>query len=162
MLNRSAYCPECHEIKQRRDRFYNHHAAISDSLPQYVLPGEICEPCGWKRITALKRICSHCMSTFYARDGETGSICHECQPLILTQEALRVQVQNSRAVRHGKAATLTTDEWLQTVRDFHTKCAYCQLTRFDALDHFVPLELGGETSASNCVPACRRCNSSKG
>jgi 5-methylcytosine-specific restriction endonuclease McrA len=45
------------------------------------------------------------------------------------------------------------------------KCMYCgqpmgkvQLT----IDHFTPLELGGENNQSNYLSACRRCNKDKG
>jgi 5-methylcytosine-specific restriction endonuclease McrA len=51
--------------------------------------------------------------------------------------------------------------WKKTLELFDYKCLYC---RADAtsLDHVVPVDRGGNNHPSNCVPACKRCNSSKG
>ncbi|MET9425626.1 HNH endonuclease [Streptomyces sp. NPDC006540] len=40
-------------------------------------------------------------------------------------------------------------------------CAYCP-ERATHLDHVIPLSKGGEDVESNMVPACQRCNLSKG
>lgn len=40
-------------------------------------------------------------------------------------------------------------------------CAYCDAAA-DTLDHVKPRHKGGNTVASNLVPACRECNRSKG
>ena len=60
-------------------------------------------------------------------------------------------------------ADLTTGQWEDICIAFDHRCAYCgraekQLTR----DHRVPLIRGGRHTASNIVPACHRCNKSKG
>ena len=62
--------------------------------------------------------------------------------------------------------TLTHQEWKECVIFFGGECAYCgatprkgqRLTR----DHLVPMSEGGATIQSNIVPACGKCNSSKG
>ncbi len=42
-------------------------------------------------------------------------------------------------------------------------CIYCLASGVKlTLDHFIPLSKGGIHTASNCVPACKHCNSSKG
>ena len=49
------------------------------------------------------------------------------------------------------------------VRD-NCQCIYCGVKMGDALmtvDHFIPLELGGEDNPGNYVTACRRCNKDK-
>lgn len=58
---------------------------------------------------------------------------------------------------------VSTTEWEEICRLYSFRCAYCgfgpeTLTR----DHFVPLSKGGEDVPENVVPACPRCNSSKG
>ena len=69
--------------------------------------------------------------------------------------------------RRGEASvTYTHQEWKETVIFFGGECAYCgrtmhkgeRLTR----DHLLPVSDGGETTQDNIVPACGRCNSSKG
>jgi len=45
---------------------------------------------------------------------------------------------------------------------FKDRCLYCQGNTKLTYDHVVPLCRGGETSVSNCVIACKSCNSSKG
>lgn len=60
----------------------------------------------------------------------------------------------------------THQQWKETVIFFGGECAYCgrtmkkgeRLTR----DHLIPVADGGSTCQSNVVPACSRCNSSKG
>ena len=49
-------------------------------------------------------------------------------------------------------------------RDLNT-CAYCGnefKKRFLTNDHIIPKSLGGEHSWTNCVTACRKCNTNKG
>lgn len=41
-------------------------------------------------------------------------------------------------------------------------CAYCGVTGQLTIDHFVPKYLGGYEHPTNYVPACVRCNCSKG
>ena len=44
---------------------------------------------------------------------------------------------------------------------FQGKCAYCHECA-ESLDHVVPRHRGGQTVIENLVPACLRCNGSKG
>jgi 5-methylcytosine-specific restriction endonuclease McrA len=41
-------------------------------------------------------------------------------------------------------------------------CAYCPDGQYEHMDHVVPLSRGGSHSMDNLVPACGRCNMSKG
>jgi hypothetical protein len=57
--------------------------------------------------------------------------------------------------------------WRQSIRDaWNNKCAYCDCPPIDmkslTLDHVRPKSRGGEDRTSNCVPACKECNHSKG
>jgi hypothetical protein len=57
--------------------------------------------------------------------------------------------------------------WRQSIREaWNNKCAYCNNppidTRSLTVDHVKPKSKGGEDRTSNCVPACRSCNHSKG
>jgi hypothetical protein len=45
------------------------------------------------------------------------------------------------------------------------KCMYCGIPmgqRLMTVDHFIPLELGGDNDTSNYLTACRKCNKKKG
>lgn len=56
--------------------------------------------------------------------------------------------------------------WRRAVKEsFGCTCVYCGES-YDlhdlTIDHVCPRSRGGETISSNCVPACRSCNQSKG
>ena len=57
--------------------------------------------------------------------------------------------------------------WRQSIKDAWSNCcAYCGNPPIDdaslTLDHVKPKAKGGEDKTSNCIPACKRCNHSKG
>lgn len=57
--------------------------------------------------------------------------------------------------------------WRKSIRDaWNNQCAYCGKTPIDekslTLDHVRPKSKGGEDRTTNCVPACKDCNHSKG
>lgn len=88
-------------------------------------------------------------------------ICADCQAQQYPREAKRVESQNARALEAGLEATLTVPEWLTTLNDWNWSCCWCGQP-FEALDHLTPIARGGGTTAENCFPICRRCNSMKG
>lgn len=47
-------------------------------------------------------------------------------------------------------------------RLYSSKCFYCGSSEFIQTDHIIPLSKGGRHSIGNLIPACRKCNSSKG
>jgi excisionase family DNA binding protein len=79
----------------------------------------------------------------------------------MTREESRIASNLSRARKLQLPATLTLQEWQAVINHFQGLCAYCKQKPFESLDHLVPVELGGGTTADNCVPACRVCNSRK-
>jgi 5-methylcytosine-specific restriction endonuclease McrA len=76
-------------------------------------------------------------------------------------EAKAVKFHNKRAEIIALPATLTLEQWQQTLKDFNNQCAYCSDGDYEVLEHFIPLIFGGGTTAHNCVPACNSCNSIK-
>ncbi len=52
-------------------------------------------------------------------------------------------------------------KWKETLVLFDYKCLYCR-SEARTLDHVIPVTRGGTNHHTNCVPACKRCNSSKG
>ena len=58
---------------------------------------------------------------------------------------------------------LTAAQWSTILAMFAGRCAYCgRRGRKLTLDHLQPVSRGGAHTASNAVPACGKCNSSKG
>lgn len=100
-----------------------------------------------------KHTCSVC------QEKSISDPCPSCKALH-RREHLRVQAQNLRARQMGAPATLTLAEWLETLKSFGYKCAYCQTKPFQVMEHYRPLPHGG-TTAGNCVPGCYSCNSKK-
>lgn len=65
----------------------------------------------------------------------------------------------------GSEQAISLVDWMSILESYNHRCAYC-LREFGAqlrpsMDHFIPLSKGGLHAASNVVPACRSCNSSK-
>jgi 5-methylcytosine-specific restriction endonuclease McrA len=61
--------------------------------------------------------------------------------------------------------TLTNEEWLNILKEFKYKCAYCGI-EFDEnilpeKDHIIPRSKGGYNIKENIIPSCRYCNSKK-
>lgn len=67
----------------------------------------------------------------------------------------------ARARRFGfdpMVERFTRDE---VVTRYGDACSYCG-GAFEELDHWVPVELGGEHTLDNVRPSCHRCNNRKG
>lgn len=96
-------------------------------------------------------------------------VCHEESKYDLCLECYkrhrgerhRVNAQMLRAKKAGVPATLTLAQWLETLENFHYRCAYCH-GPYECLEHYIPIVEGGGTTFDNCLPACISCNSSKG
>jgi 5-methylcytosine-specific restriction endonuclease McrA len=58
---------------------------------------------------------------------------------------------------------LTMDQWQAIQAEWDHRCAYCGKVEIPlTMDHVIPVSKGGQHTASNVVPACLRCNLSKG
>ena len=80
-----------------------------------------------------------------------------------THKPMRVMInQRRRARKRNLPNTLTLLQWEQAKKYFNNECAYCGKDSSLTQDHYYPLHLGGEYTVLNIIPACRRCNSSKG
>ncbi len=73
-------------------------------------------------------------------------------------ESRRVEYHNNRAARVGLSATLTIQQWIQTLDYFKWRCALCPDGSYEVLEHFTPIIHGGGTTDYNCIPACAQCN----
>jgi 5-methylcytosine-specific restriction endonuclease McrA len=76
--------------------------------------------------------------------------------------------RNSSKKRQDKlkrAASLnlshSKEEWQDILKKYHDKCLACGSGDAIVKDHIVPLDKGGDDSASNLQPLCSTCNSRK-
>jgi hypothetical protein len=67
-----------------------------------------------------------------------------------------------RARKENLPATLTIDDWNDSLSFFDSSCAYCGKVD-DPLhqDHVIPVSKGGYYTRGNIIPACKPCNCSK-
>lgn len=79
------------------------------------------------------------------------------------KEKVSFKQQLRRTKSRGLKSDLTIIQWELIKEIFDHKCAYCgnSVKKLEK-DHFVPLSKEGEFTMNNIVPACRRCNASKG
>lgn len=116
------------------------------------------------------RTCRICGQHFYVqwssarRNGYNDlELCFTCWPHNTDSSLIGRQVTNraTRTAALGLLSSLTVGQWQQTLSDFNNRCAYCQSRPATDIEHFIPVELGGGTTADNCVPSCRACNARK-
>lgn len=123
------------------------------------IKGRYCTSC----IEVIKREntykCRGCFKDFVSPTSSRNPLCSDCLPFDRgkAKKILKRHIQEAR--KKGLPATLTVEQWLETVRVFAGKCAYCQKHPYEALDHFIP---NGHTTVKNCIPDCTSCNRSKG
>lgn len=71
--------------------------------------------------------------------------------------------EKRRAWKAGVVCDYTLEQWESILALCGWRCVYCGVSIKDSpsQDHFVPVSKGGPHTASNILPACRSCNSSK-
>lgn len=57
---------------------------------------------------------------------------------------------------------VTVADWMRILKAYNHCCAYCGISGSMTIDHVLPLSRGGRHCIGNLVPACLRCNTSKG
>jgi hypothetical protein len=66
---------------------------------------------------------------------------------------------NLKAMTSSEAKRL----WRSAIKEhWNNQCAYCGSDHNLTLDHVIPKARGGHDTTSNVVPACLKCNQSKG
>jgi hypothetical protein len=92
-------------------------------------------------------------------DEEQGQI------RIARQRGKRASQKRARKIREQARKQTpfpcTPSQRLSRFALFNGRCAYCGTHGKMTVDHVVPLSRGGFDEASNIVPACTKCNSSK-
>lgn len=75
--------------------------------------------------------------------------------------ALRLERSQFKQRYRHLSGDLTYEQWQGILVRHNHCCAYCRAPKPGTMDHVIPLSRGGSHTASNVVPACRSCNSSK-
>ncbi len=81
---------------------------------------------------------------------------------VRASEHWRRRTVRERTSRQGALNPITVEQRINRFRLFSDSCAYCLSLGHLGVDHVLPLRHGGLDEAGNIVPACYRCNSSKG
>lgn len=121
----------------------------------------------WLEIAEQSRECALCPATDaeHKIPGTAGPVCEPCRDRFYARPsqppANGIQSALRRARRAGLPATLTVAQWAATVAHFADRCAFCG-GAWCLVEHATPIELGGGTTADNCLPACYSCNATKG
>lgn len=76
----------------------------------------------------------------------------------------RVREARRRTRKMTNGGSYTKEDVTDLMRNQKGRCSYCRkdITRQFAVDHIIPLRLGGSSNRSNLQLLCRSCNSSKG
>lgn len=122
-----------------------------------------CLPCFEEYMRDHVNECLVCGRLYVIKDTPYDvGLCESCDRGDYRSYIEAVQTHLERARMAHAPATLTPKQWLKTIRRFGYSCAYCHKRDAIALEHITPICRGGGTTALNCVPACKSCNSSKG
>lgn len=181
-------CPSC-GITKSRDEFYRHKnrrdglqvwCKACDRKREIQYRSRRKElnqkPENQKRIRQYNLLHSAEVSRRYRESSHGREMRRKYQQGDAGREAVRkysasAKGRESRQVRHERRRarevsainTLTIAEWREIVASYLGNCVYCgAYCQNPSQDHIVPLSKGGEHTADNVVPACGKCNSSKG
>jgi 5-methylcytosine-specific restriction endonuclease McrA len=78
--------------------------------------------------------------------------------------------QTRRAKRNNLNSDLTKEQWVETLKEFNNKCAYCGTSNEESIkkygqalhqEHVISVNKGGDYTKSNIIPACESCNCKK-
>lgn len=104
--------------------------------------GPYCLHCMRKAVEYQFIFCQHCGKK---TASSLEDYCYDCYPMYRAYGS-QVSYHLGRARAAGTPATLTVPQWMATVNYFHEKCAYCQSRPSQAVEHFLPISLGGGTT----------------
>lgn len=104
---------------------------------------------------AITRACNYCEATFQTVWTTRWYCSRTCRQ--------RLKEQRRRTREEGSFGEWRWSDFMRVARRFNYCCAYCgeKPDRLDP-DHVTPLSRGGLNVIGNLLPACTRCNSSKG
>jgi 5-methylcytosine-specific restriction endonuclease McrA len=144
------FCDDCKTLTTRK--FLEEHPMVKNRWVGY------CPACRNKYTQQYTITCAVCGNQSLQQDYRTDT-CTNCAQKYPYQN--KVSQHNYRAQSVGLPGTLSLAQWINALIYFNFKCAYCGQTDFRDLEHYLPIELQGGTTVTNCVPSCRHCNNRK-
>lgn len=93
--------------------------------------------------------------------GQSDTACRDRCRRLLYAESYRIARHKEESYRKGRSYDLQLNEWIETLRHYNWRCAFCG-GPFESLDHFIPVSRGGASWVGNVVPSCLRCQAAKG
>ena len=150
-------CEECGGTLRRGDSVH-----LGNEVPFTAQHLECCSSCAAIVRARYARTCLWCGEGYRVKNHNTpDSLCPTCRTDDRACELDRLRPYLRQAVSAGLESSLTIKQWMQAIGDFAGLCAYCRQRPFTVIEHFLPVRLGGGTTARNCVPACDACNGMK-
>lgn len=176
IFDRYAPCafPECSNVQVTKGICYGHYQQIRQGKPLAPLRSRRCPDCPHPRKSPCgfdgcgKKANVHGLCPGHARQRQLNQ---PLKPLAFrTREGTVSLVEQKRRNAHRRLAkknsvealAVTPREWQRLVDRYGGLCAYCRERPWAERDHIIPLSRGGRYSIGNLLPACVRCNRSKG
>ncbi len=112
------------------------------------------------------RWCRSCKKWLLSEFVTKNGICkpHEAEEARIryaTNEKYRRERRQHTYSRKRNCEPIKPETQIQVLIEFNDMCAYC-LQPATTFDHLIPISKYGGSDFENIVPACRKCNSSKG
>lgn len=144
----SATCLDCRRAQRPRK-------TVGPSIPERRLK--------WAQGLAWCRACAAWLPITDVRQGLCRPHANaDARHAYATNERRRLERRQHAHARSRAVAPIPADAQTALLERFDGLCAYCQKRPADTWDHIEPVVAGGQTLPWNVVPACSRCNSSKG
>lgn len=146
------YRKHIHAVKHPKQQGYCIDCGIAIETKRHITRKKRCNSCytKWKRASS---------PAYVKKEKDRQNRYYSTEK---GRESRRSTVRKRRAILANVEATLTKEEWQEILKHFDYKCAYCKSAKKIEMDHVFPISKGGTHTANNVVPACRKCNSSKG
>lgn len=168
-------CVRCGNLRKHAARGLCSSCYVNTVTSKNKTKKIVCAICGKKKIHKAKGLCTACYRREHKKTWKKLDIvcsgCHQiakheanglCSRCYFQSVNGRKYNQIRNAKKRGLEATLTDEEWNDILNRYNHSCAYCG-TNSEPLhqEHWIPLSRGGNYTADNIVPACKRCNSRK-
>ena len=146
-------CSACSERLPRTEEYFTRNSKGRDGLQSE------CKTCMVNRVSV------------YYKENHDKKIIHQTKwrrdNLELHNLITRESRSKARAKEQGVPYNYSVEEWVELKEEFNDSCGYCGIHESDSMfpisqDHIKPTSLGGAHDASNVIPSCLTCNSSKG
>ena len=163
------WCHKCRSWKPSNQFGKDHHRAdgyhaVCKSC-RYIRKTAGPTKAEWRQMLAQnKKWCSKCKN-WRSSESVRGGSCREhankyAREKYSVDSRYRLERRQHAHSRKRGVEPIPPEAQEILLEEFDGKCAYCDKSA-TTWDHVVPISQGGQTSPSNIVPACARCNSSK-